>query len=223
MSGFPGKTKDITLRDIISFSHQTKMKKLINKAREGFTLVELIVVIAIVAILSTVGFVSYTGYITNSRNTVRVSDLAEASNVVTQFIATNGRTPDCESGQFCEFREDDGDASAPYGIDTADWALLNVQSTPTDPRQASGGGDIFYILGEDGSDFQVAATEENDTGELALISGSNPTTGLITGTDAATPDATVNDCDDDVAGSGDGLGGTATLVVAGTACVPYNF
>ena len=46
-----------------------------NKKRQAFTLVELIVVVTILAILSTIGFVSYSSYLTWVRDTNRTSNL----------------------------------------------------------------------------------------------------------------------------------------------------
>jgi prepilin-type N-terminal cleavage/methylation domain-containing protein len=43
--------------------------------KNGFTLVELIVVITILIILSTIGFFNYKNYVLHSRDTVRISDI----------------------------------------------------------------------------------------------------------------------------------------------------
>jgi prepilin-type N-terminal cleavage/methylation domain-containing protein len=51
------------------------MMKKINKL--AFTLVELIVVITIIAILLTISFISLQSYSANSRDAVRISDMAK--------------------------------------------------------------------------------------------------------------------------------------------------
>lgn len=158
------------------------MKNILKKAAKGFTLVELIVVIAIVAILSTVGFVSYTGYLRDSRNSVRESALAESANVITQFIAQNGRAPACASGTTCYFGQDtavkanaakttgrDADlqsSGADLGIADADWAMLNVQKIPEDPRN------VYYIYRSNGDDFILYATGEASDGFSSMVAGS---------------------------------------------------
>jgi prepilin-type N-terminal cleavage/methylation domain-containing protein len=162
------------------------MKKMLKKALKGFTLVELIVVIAIIAILSTVGFVSYTGYIRDSRNAVRDSDLSEATNVITQFIAQNGRAPRCASdtgsGGKCYFAKDGtlsttgetaGDAVAKGGIATGDWdggngiSGLNVTKAPMDPKK------VYYVYVSKGDKFAIYATREDSNGYSSIIRGSD--------------------------------------------------
>ena len=51
-----------------------------QKLKQWFTLVELIVVVSILAILSTIGFVSYSGYITWVRDTNRIEQLSSLYN-----------------------------------------------------------------------------------------------------------------------------------------------
>jgi type IV pilus assembly protein PilE len=162
------------------------MKKMLKKALKGFTLVELIVVIAIIAILSTVGFVSYTGYIRDSRNAVRQSDLSEATNVITQFIAQNGRAPVCNSGTtFCYFAPDSTldttaetaskDSTITGGIKSTDWygdtasniSGLNVRKAPLDPKK------VYYIYGSSGDKFAIFATKEETSGYSTIIQGSD--------------------------------------------------
>ena len=130
------------------------------KNKKGFTLVELIVVIAIVAILSAVGFVSYTGYIRNSRNSVRQSNTSEIVNVITQFIAVNGRVPRCA--------DSDGDpvttAGGCYFValdegETADGSLKGVDATAgltdgiTDGTDGAGTGTDSGCTGEGCNDW----------------------------------------------------------------------
>jgi prepilin-type N-terminal cleavage/methylation domain-containing protein len=43
--------------------------------KQGFTLVELIVVITILAVLGTIAFVSFQGYAVQARDSTRISDL----------------------------------------------------------------------------------------------------------------------------------------------------
>jgi prepilin-type N-terminal cleavage/methylation domain-containing protein len=48
-----------------------------SKHKKGFTLIELIIVITIIAILSTIWYVSYNSYISNSRDSIRKSELSD--------------------------------------------------------------------------------------------------------------------------------------------------
>jgi type IV pilus assembly protein PilE len=163
------------------------MKKMFNKALKGFTLVELIVVIAIIAILSTVGFVSYTGYIRDSRNSVRQSDLSEAVNVITQFVATEGRAPACATPvsndvSICYFSPSDTTTTleknaataaavtwqdgTKEGINVTDWSKLNVRKAPMDPKK------VYYLYAVKGDKFALFATKEEAVGYSTLASGS---------------------------------------------------
>lgn len=61
--------------------------------RQGFTLVELIVVITILAILWTIGFISLSGYALTSRDTVRVSDINNITKVIELYKLQEGVYP----------------------------------------------------------------------------------------------------------------------------------
>lgn len=49
-----------------------------RKNKNAFTLVELIIVISIIAILSTIGFINFKSYTSNSRDSLRISDVWNA-------------------------------------------------------------------------------------------------------------------------------------------------
>lgn len=188
-----------------------------KKMLKAFTLVELIVVIAIIAILSTVGFVSYTGYIRDSRNSVRESTLAEASNVVTQFIATQGRAPACETASPCDFAPTGATATVVNGIKVLDWNKMNVRSIPTDPKKKADDSVIYYSYGTDNVDYDLAATKEEASGFTAIVKGSKENGGMITSAITSDPVPTGKKT---CAAAPDGTDGK---VINGEACIPYKF
>lgn len=55
------------------------------KHKKGFTLVELIIVITIVAILSTIWFISYNSHISNSRDSIRKSELSDIYSLLDSY------------------------------------------------------------------------------------------------------------------------------------------
>ena len=58
-----------------------------KKINKGFTLVELIVVITILAVLWTIAFVSFQWYASNSRDSVRLTDLSNISKAIKVKLA----------------------------------------------------------------------------------------------------------------------------------------
>jgi len=69
-----------------------------KRGKKAFTLVELIIVITILAILATIAFVSFQNYAKDSRDAVRVSDLASTSKWLSIFFTKSGVYPETESG-----------------------------------------------------------------------------------------------------------------------------
>lgn len=63
--------------------------------KNGFTLVELIVVVTILAILSMVGFISYSNYLSNARDSNRISQLKNIANAL-EVYRTKNRLPIAE-------------------------------------------------------------------------------------------------------------------------------
>jgi len=62
--------------------------------KQGFTLVELIVVITILAVLATVAFISFQGYTTQSRDTVRLTDMKSITQALHLQVTQNKDLPD---------------------------------------------------------------------------------------------------------------------------------
>lgn len=62
-------------------------------SKNGFTLVELLVVITVIAVLATVGVVTYSGVQRTARDSRRMEDLREAQKALEQYYATNGSYP----------------------------------------------------------------------------------------------------------------------------------
>ncbi|MDD2565907.1 MAG: prepilin-type N-terminal cleavage/methylation domain-containing protein [Candidatus Gracilibacteria bacterium] len=63
------------------------------KTTIGFTLVELIVVIVILAILSTIAFLSFNSYSSSSRDTVRLTDVANSKKALELYITKASKYP----------------------------------------------------------------------------------------------------------------------------------
>ncbi len=64
-----------------------------NKQKQAFTLIELVVAITILAILATVGFMWYSSYLPNARDTNRISQLEELSKWIQTYVTRHSDLP----------------------------------------------------------------------------------------------------------------------------------
>ena len=144
--------------------------------KQGFTLVELIVVIAIIAVLSVTGFISYQGYIADSRDSKRIETLSSLQSAVMAFNAKEGRFPMCDSGNNCNFTAE--------AMRDNDWPKLAINGDPVDPRKDINDNPIHFYYWSDGNDFELAGILEKDSGSLYVVgtSATNGTGSHITDT-----------------------------------------
>jgi len=70
-----------------------------NKTKNAFTLVELIVVITILAVLATVAFISFVGYTQSARDGARISDLRTVEKALIFYQTQNNRFPEPSDAQ----------------------------------------------------------------------------------------------------------------------------
>ena len=161
-----------------------------RNTKSAFTLVELIVVITILAILGTIAFISLQGYSAEARNSKRIQDLSSISSSL-NIKLTRGMSV------LSAIANSDNAAStiALGGAATADQAAANkydagaVNYTALEMK-ASEFSDPFddsYVIGATtlaGGPFELAASIEQDGGEVAKLSGNynNRTTALTTAT-----------------------------------------
>lgn len=132
------------------------MKKLLKKAKKGFTLVELVVVIAIIAILSAASVATYFG----------VTESARKSNV--------GSTAS-QIGQLVYLASIDGDDSDNVSTKDSKLVLLGVESSPTaEEKQANAKKILVALLGK--NDLTVTNNELT----IAFASASDNSVSSIT-------------------------------------------
>ena len=74
-----------------------------KKLREGFTLIELIVVVTILGILATIGYLSMLLYAQSARNSSRVSDIRTIQKALGLFITQNSHYPLPDNQEIISF------------------------------------------------------------------------------------------------------------------------
>ncbi len=153
-----------------------------RNTKSAFTLVELIVVITILAILGTIAFISLQGYSAEARNSKRVQDLSSISSslnikltrgmsVMSAIANDNNATSVALAGAASSGGLDD----EVYNAGEVNYTALEMKASEfQDPF-----GDT-YVIGAttlSGGPFELAATIEQDGGEVAEVTGNfNPRT-----------------------------------------------
>ena len=143
-----------------------------NKQKQAFTLVELIVVITILAILWTIAFISLQWYSKDARDSIRISDVSNMKTSLELFHLDAGKYPLPDDNQIVD-----------YGTETLwyQWDFLStvisslsrsISEVPTDPLTEK-----KYI-------FSVA-NNKNEFEILSLLEGDNLTLNNINQTNAA--------------------------------------
>lgn len=72
-----------------------------NKARAGFTIVELLIVIVVIAILAAISIISYSNIAAKARDSQRMRDIETISKALEMYYADNGKYPDGSCGASC--------------------------------------------------------------------------------------------------------------------------
>jgi general secretion pathway protein G len=127
--------------------------------KNGFTLVELLVVISILGILATIGLVAFSSAQMRGRDTQRKSDLKQTSNALEIYYNDHGSYPSSQDGKIrgcpsttstvCDWNNDNV---------FTDGRTIYLKSMAEDP---SGGFNYFYEAGTGNLSYSLYAHLEN--------------------------------------------------------------
>lgn len=129
--------------------------------KNGFTLVELLVVMAILGILVTLVAAGFYTAQMRGRDAKRKSDLKEVANALSVFYSDHNRYPDSSGGQIqaCSYIPDNS-TSCTWGSDEfRDSATTYFKILPEDPTSSQ--NYVYRVPGGDTQKFQLYAHLEN--------------------------------------------------------------
>jgi len=120
----------------------------IKNIKNGFTLVELLVVISIIGILTVISLASFTTAQIKARDAQRKSDLEQTSKALMLYYSDTGTFPPEVDFHF-------GNESP--GFVSVDGNTIYMRKTPQDPKFPTS----VYVYKTDGSSFNLFANLEN--------------------------------------------------------------
>jgi type II secretory pathway pseudopilin PulG len=138
--------------------------------RNGYTLVELLLIIAVIVVISTIGFVMYSTIQPRTRDARRKADIAQIKDALEQYKIANGVYPTV-IGQSCGGA---GDCSSSAPSDTSSWtnilggsAYFSDGIAPVDPLNKLYRGQS-YTYTFDGLRVCAWRLEQNPTHDPAV-------------------------------------------------------
>lgn len=129
-----------------------------GKTREGFTLIEILVVVAIIAILSSVVLVGLGPARKAGRDSRRVADLRQVQNALELYFNKCGFYPGGSAGNGCPSTPQTGPGSWPTLQADLTGSGLGVNAIPNDPLPTQ---NYYYGINAGGTSYVLGATLED--------------------------------------------------------------
>ncbi|MDD3645814.1 MAG: prepilin-type N-terminal cleavage/methylation domain-containing protein [Candidatus Gracilibacteria bacterium] len=129
-----------------------------NKQKQGFTLVELIVVITILAILATIAFISLSGYSQDARNSSRASDVKTIEKSLQLYATRNSVYPTPENPQTVSYSGDTVYYQGTFG-DSPYKEVGNLSNIPLDPLTKE---EYIYSTTANYTQYEILAIYEGE-------------------------------------------------------------
>ncbi|MFK7780081.1 MAG: type II secretion system protein [Candidatus Gracilibacteria bacterium] len=138
-----------------------------NKSKQAFTLVELIVVITILAILGTIAFISLQGYSASSRDSVRISDVSNMKTSLELFHLNAGKYPLPDDYGTFTYSGEDLFYQGYCGDNVIQNVSRNMSEVPTDPLTER---KYIYSVSSNKNELEILSLLETDDIALNTIS-----------------------------------------------------
>lgn len=132
-----------------------------GNSRQGFTIVELLIVIVVIAVLATIAIVSFTGIQQRAKNNTKISTVKQIVNLVRLYKAENEEYPRSGGGTWCLTQDNACTGYSGTVSGTNNTALMNdLKRYGMPPADA---GDTIVTDGRYGIQYLHAAARTLDS------------------------------------------------------------
>ena len=148
-----------------------------NKQKQAFTLVELIVVITILAILWTIAFISLQWYSKDARDSIRISDISSIKTSLELFHLNSGKYPLPDDKQIVDYWTETLWYQWNFWTTVISSLSRSMSEVPTDPLTDK---KYVFSVANNKNEFEILSLLEWDSLALNNISQTNAASLVVT-------------------------------------------